>query len=92
MMISIALAYPDQPSANDMLSYRRFFTAWSEVLPCPRCARNFQEHMRRVPIDDYLVSRGWLFRWLELQYAMTAAETGQAPLAFRDMVRKYLRL
>jgi hypothetical protein len=89
-MISVSLAYPERPTAREMIAYRNFYKAIGEVLPCPICAENYRAHLTQVPIEDYLVSRGWLFKWLEIQYALMAKDAGKPALTFPELVKKYV--
>lgn len=63
----IALDYPEQPSTNDRENYRTFFENLWKVIPCYKCSRNYQDHLRHLPLvsdrGDYLASRDTLFAW-----------------------------
>lgn len=89
-MLLVAVSYPEKPSVDEMHAYRRFYEALMYVLPCESCAANYRRHLREKPIMPYLVSRKWLFVWLEAQYGKMAEETGKEKLNLKGLVTRYL--
>ena len=58
-----ALGYPDNPTVEQANAYKAFFLSIGNVLPCPKCAVHYTEHMRELPIDKALRNRRALFEW-----------------------------
>lgn len=60
----VALSYPKNPTSNDKLRYRQFFTLSGSVIPCDKCKVNFSKHLELIPIENYLKSSYDLFTWV----------------------------
>ena len=62
---SITLAYPKYPTCTDREMYKNFFLNLQYVLPCLACKSNFKEHLKKLPLNDnVLSSRVSLTQWL----------------------------
>lgn len=57
----VALAYPDNPTEQDKLEYRKFLESLQTVLPCAICAANFRKKMETYPPN--LDNRQSFFEW-----------------------------
>lgn len=58
-----ALGYPDAPSQQEAAAYRNFYVNFGKILPCKKCAANYDRHIASLPIDKALASREALFAW-----------------------------
>lgn len=58
-----ALGYPDKPSHQDAMLYKQFFSQFGKILPCQKCAVNYDRHLAELPLDKALVNREALFAW-----------------------------
>jgi hypothetical protein len=64
-MFLVALGYPSNPTQNDVVKYRTYYILQGNVLPCPKCCFNFNGHLQKFPLDDYVLeSRNNLIWWL----------------------------
>ena len=45
---SVALAYPEDATAEQREAYRQFFMSLQHVLPCGRCAANHAQHNKKL--------------------------------------------
>jgi hypothetical protein len=62
---SITLAYPNNPSYDDMNNYRQFFESIKYVLPCDSCKEHFKENLQKYPLTDRILeSKDLLCKWL----------------------------
>lgn len=59
----IALGYPDEPSEQDKINFKDFFSNLWKVIPCQRCAENYKRHLIELPLDNALESNTALFKW-----------------------------
>jgi hypothetical protein len=59
----VSLAYPEFPTLEQTENYQQFFTNFGKVLPCKKCSKNYQRHLKELPITDALVNRKSLFDW-----------------------------
>ena len=41
----VALAYPENPTGEDKENYKMFYANLINVLPCQKCALNYQKHL-----------------------------------------------
>ena len=61
----ITLGYPTNPSADDKLRYKAFFTLLKYILPCSICAKHYSENLIKYPLsDDVLNNRESFIKWL----------------------------
>ena len=60
----VTLGYPNQPSEQEKQSYRTFFNALGDVLPCKKCSNNFKENLNEYSLESALENRGLLIKWL----------------------------
>ena len=60
----IALGYSNKPSEDDKQHYKIFILNLGYVLPCEECRDNFQSHIKKFPIEDYLDNSKKLFEWV----------------------------
>jgi len=58
-----ALGYPDNPTREEMHTYQTFYKNFGKVLPCKKCAHNYERHLTELPIEKALESRDSLFAW-----------------------------
>jgi hypothetical protein len=73
----IALGYPETPTAKDAATYREFFAAIGNVLPC-KCAVNYKRHFETdMPVDPFLGGRRDLFAWTIKMHNLVNAESGK---------------
>ena len=59
----IALGYPDFPTQDQAKAYKDFYTSLYQVIPCTKCAVNYQKHIQELPIDNYLTNKLTLFEY-----------------------------
>jgi len=60
---NIALSFPENPTPHDRMVYKEFYIGLGNVIPCKICAGNYKEHLKEIPIDQFLYNRIDLFRW-----------------------------
>ena len=60
----VALSYPKNPSIDDKLKFKKFYTIAGSMVPCEKCKMNFGKHLQELPIDNYLDTPYNLFTWL----------------------------
>lgn len=62
---SIAMTYPDNPTAQDKQNYQLYFSLLQNVLPCDKCKINYASHLKLHPLDAKVMSsRLNLMMWL----------------------------
>ena len=52
----ITLGYPNNPTKEIKEKYFNFFQSLQHVIPCSICGAHFQEHMKRTPLTDEILS------------------------------------
>lgn len=73
----VALGYPRTPTPEDIATYKSFYQLFGAVLPCKKCARNYERHMEELPIDRALSSKDKLFAWTVDFHNIVNRETGK---------------
>jgi len=60
----VALSYPKNPTQQDKIKFKNFYTLAGSIVPCKKCQDNFAKHLIQLPIDNYLNSSYNLFSWV----------------------------
>lgn len=64
-MYAIAVSYPsDAPTGSQILAAKKFFTSFSELLPCEDCRLHYREYLKQNPVVPHLGSNANLTRWV----------------------------
>lgn len=63
-MHAVALAYPENPSAEEKKAAFQFFTSLEYMLPCESCKQNFRKEIAAMPLIPALESKQTLNEWL----------------------------
>ena len=87
-----ALGYPENPSDDEKDNYKVFFHSLQNTLPCVKCALNFKENIRELPIDKSLNSREDLFKWTVDIHNMVNNELGKKNYTYEMAYKKYMNL
>ncbi len=61
---TITFNYPINPSNHDKEIYKIFFKNLGLVLPCGICEYNYNIHLDKYPIENYLSTKEDLVKWL----------------------------
>ena len=59
----VALGYSEDPTSQEMQSYKTFYETFGQVLPCKKCAKNYIDHLRELPLSNRLINKDALFAW-----------------------------
>ena len=43
----ISLGYPINPTSKDKINYKNFYYSLQDILPCEKCAINYQKNITR---------------------------------------------
>lgn len=90
----IALGYSNKPRQEDKDHYKKFMLELGHVLPCDECRKNFQSHIKKFPIEDYLDNSTKLFEWVikiqnEVNRINHETKGLKKKVINRDLMRKY---
>lgn len=83
-MHTVALFYPDFPTADDMSHARNFFLSLQGLIPCGACAYHYQKLLLAHPLEDALQSKMELSRWVWRLHNEVNARLGKSVIAFDD--------
>jgi hypothetical protein len=53
----ITIGYPNNPSDQTKLKYKRFFEILHDVIPCDLCSDNYKNHLIEFPLNDKVLSK-----------------------------------
>ena len=60
----VALGYSNNPSNEDKINFKNFFTMIPKILPCSICSNHYNENLKKHPITDNVLSnRTNLLNW-----------------------------
>jgi hypothetical protein len=89
----IALGYPDNPTPDDKQSYKQFYVNLWKVIPCFKCAQNYQRHLDELPIDDgSLTNNMSLFKWTVDMHNIVNKELGKRQWTQDEALDKFKRI
>jgi len=86
---SITMNYPKNPSEQDKHVYFKFFKSLENVLPCEKCAYNYSNNLKKLPIEPALENRDKLIRWLIGIHNEVNRETGKPPYTYEQVIDEY---
>ena len=63
-MHAVSFTFPDKPTEEQKKQYTDFFTSLGPVIPCPSCAKEYQEYVKQNPIkaDDADSLARWVYK------------------------------
>lgn len=87
---SITLAYPVNPTYQDMDNYKRFFESLKYVLPCESCKEHFTDNIKKYPLTDQILrSKDLLCKWLIDIHNSVNMSTGKRVLTYQQVFDIY---
>lgn len=88
----VALGYPDNPTDEEKSNYREFYRNIWRVLPCYKCAQNYQRHWDELPIDPYMKDNMTLFEWTVKLHNIVNKQLGKREWSFEEAKDKFSRV
>jgi hypothetical protein len=89
----ITITYPINPSEDDKHNYKTFFESLKNVLPCERCRKNFNTHLKKFPLSrDVLSSRKYLVKWLIDIHNVVNHQTGKKMLSYTEALHELKKI
>ena len=89
---TITMNYPNIPTYVDKQDYKNFFISLQYVIPCSVCRKNYQRHLKELPIENALESRQKLVYWLIDIHNLVNAEIGKKIMSYKNAVEKYEKI
>ena len=89
---TISMNYPNKPNYIQKQDYKNFFISLQYVIPCTVCRKNYQRHLKELPIEPALVSRNKLVYWLIDIHNMVNAEIGKKIMPYKNIIDKYEKI
>jgi len=87
----VTLNYPENPSQEDKEKFKQFFLLLQRILPCERCAYNYSQNLKTLPITDkVLESDTNLMYWLIDMHNLVNKETGKKEIQRNEAYYKLL--
>ena len=89
-MHNLTLAYPENPTEDDMDNLYNFFNTIQTVLPCEKCRINFKYHLERTPLsDEILADRVSVIKWLFNIHNEVNISTNKPVMSYDDFITQY---
>jgi hypothetical protein len=85
----VSMGYPTEPTNEDKTNYKLFYYSLQHILPCEKCAINYKKNIRESPIDEHLVNRDSLVKWLIDIHNKVNRETGKSELSYDEAILIY---
>jgi Erv1 / Alr family len=87
----VTLSYPDNPANTDKIKFYNFFINIKEILPCEKCRYNFNEHLKKYPLtDDVLSARFFVVNWLINIHNEVNISLGKPTMTYNQFLETYL--
>ena len=85
----IALGYPARPSDDDKIAYKAFFENLWRFIPCYKCANNYKDHLKELPIESFMDTTDRLFEWTVLLHNIVNRDTGKRIYSVQEAYNLY---
>ena len=85
----VSMGYPTNPSYEDKSNYKNFYHSLQYVLPCEKCAMNYKQNLRKLPIDNNLESRDSLVKWVIDIHNLVNDELGKDKVDYEKALSLY---
>ena len=86
----VSLGYPDKPSESDKMNYKQFYYSLQNILPCEKCAQNYKHNLLKYPIDNHLVYRDTLVKWVIDIHNQVNKELGKKEYDYNEASQLYV--
>ena len=81
----VTLGYPINPYNEDKKNYKLFFESLKNILPCPKCAKHYEENLKVLPLtDDILDDKEKLIKWLIDIHNRVNVSTGKPEMEYTE--------
>jgi hypothetical protein len=81
----VTLGYPINPNNEDKKNYKLFFESLKNILPCPKCAKHYEENLKVLPLsDDILDDKEKLIKWLIDVHNRVNVSTGKPEMEYTE--------
>ena len=87
----VALGYPESPSDMDKYNYRSFYENLHKVLMCEKCANHYVEHLKELPVQQFLDNRQKLFEWTVHLHNIVNRSLGKPEMSVEDAFTLYTK-
>jgi len=91
-LFSTALGYPRNPDIDTQHNYFRHYFNLANVLPCESCQYNYENHLRKLPLNFHLHSRMALLNWVLMLHNEVNRTIGKPPITAVQAIQKYLNI
>ena len=86
---TITFNYPLNPTKEDKINYKNFFTNFKNVIPCKICKKNYLRKLNESPIDNFLNDRKSIVYWMIDCHNKVNSETGKRNYSYNEVIRLY---
>ena len=86
----VSLGYPDKPSESDKMNYKQFYYSLQNILPCEKCAQNYKHNLLKYPIDNHLVNKDTLVKWVIDIHNQVNKELGKKEYDYNEASQLYV--
>ena len=81
----VTLGYPKNPNNDDKKNYKLFFESLKNILPCPKCAKHYEENLKVLPLtDEILDDKEKLIKWLIDVHNRVNVSTGKPEMEYSE--------
>jgi len=81
----VTLGYPINPSNEDKKNYKIFFESLKNILPCPKCAKHYEENLKVLPLtDDILDDKEKFIKWLIDMHNRVNVSNGKPEMEYTE--------
>jgi hypothetical protein len=85
----VTLGYPNKPTKEDKIIYKKFLTSIEDVLPCILCKNNYSKHLKMYPLTDFVLkSRLNLMTWGIKMHNLVNMENNKKEVPMKDGISK----
>uniref|UniRef100_A0A6C0EAG7 thiol oxidase n=1 Tax=viral metagenome TaxID=1070528 RepID=A0A6C0EAG7_9ZZZZ len=88
----LTVAYPENPTQEQMDDFKLFFTHLKKMLPCEKCRYHYQQNLLKYPLtDDILRSRYKLIKWAVDMHNEVNVMNGKPKMSVERVIDEYTK-
>ena len=81
----VTLGYPKNPDTDDKKNYKLFFESLKNILPCPKCAKHYEENLKVLPLTyEILDDKEKFIKWLIDIHNRVNVSTGKPEMEYSE--------
>ena len=88
----LSMNYPENPTKQDVKTYKIFLEYFGKTLPCDKCQNNFSKHIKNFNLDTALESKSKFINFIWKLHNKVNKDINKKTMSFNDFINIYDKL